>query len=57
MGDEVICYFVNPDNETVECNGVQYEYGDRNPDALLPPSNGQFWMYLILYGFLVCFAG
>ena len=60
MGDEVICYFLkNTSNDTVVCNDVKYidSQDIETPEGLLPPTNGLFWMYLILYGVLVCFAG
>ncbi len=52
MEETVLCYFEDPENLTVVCNGVQYKEED-----IIEPSDFLFWLYLILYGALVCFAG
>ncbi len=52
VGEAITCYFVDDSNETVLCNGIHYK-----EEQILEPSDFKFWMYLILYGILVCFAG
>ncbi len=52
MEEPVTCYFEDPENLTVVCNGVLYKEED-----IIEPSDFVFWLYLILYGVLVCFAG
>lgn len=48
----VECYFEG-NNETVCCDEICYH----EAEGLLGAEDGKFWMYLILYGVLVCFAG
>lgn len=52
IGESVLCFFQDDENTTVLCNGVHYK-----EEEILQPSDFKFWMYLILYGILVCFAG
>lgn len=50
---EVICYFLSPHNETVECNGIEFH----RSHGLLQPDDGVFWVYIAVYLALVLFAG
>ena len=46
----IICYRL--DRDTVECDGIEYGGGE-----LLGPDDVLFWGYILLYIFLVLFAG
>lgn len=50
--ENVTCYFEDESHETVVCNGTSFSTAE-----LIQPDHWQFWLYLILYCVLVCFAG
>ena len=52
--ETILCRLINPDKVECKIDGVEHEF---TRIELLTASDGWFWGYLLLYIFLVLFAG
>ena len=51
----VLCFYIKH-TENIECNGSIYHNIDHG-SGNITPTDGIFWGYLVIYVFLVLFAG
>lgn len=55
MADNFVCFHTETEGE-INCNGTIY-YLEGGEGGSIKPSQALFWVYLVVYIFLVLFAG